>query len=69
MASIVISSLNLLRRGRRDPGARRWFGNRNFWNPPVQQVKDRLRLFVVPPYSPEINPDDRIIQDVTGNGG
>jgi hypothetical protein len=35
----------------------------------VQQVKDRLRLFVVPPYSPEINPDDRIIQDVTGNGG
>ena len=61
--------VELLRRGRRTPGAPRWFGNRNFWNPPVQQVKDRLRLFVVPPYSPEINPDDRIIQDVTGNGG
>src|SRR6516164_803400 len=60
--------VELLRRGRRTPGAPRWFGNRNFWNPPVQQVKDRLRLFVLPPYSPEINRDELVWNVVKNHG-
>jgi transposase len=29
----------------------------------VHQVKDRLRLFFLPPYSPEINPDELVWND------
>jgi hypothetical protein len=32
------------------------------------QVKDRLRLFFLPPYSPDINPDELIWNDVKSNG-
>ena len=32
-------------------------------------VKDRIRLFFLPPYSPEINPDELVWNDVKNNGG
>ena len=31
-------------------------------------VKDRIRLFFLPPYSPEINPDELDWNDVKNNG-
>ena len=31
-------------------------------------VKDRIRLFFLPPYSPEINPDELVWNDVKNNG-
>jgi transposase len=31
-------------------------------------VKDRLRLFFLPPYSPEINPDELVWNDVKNHG-
>ena len=34
----------------------------------MQQVKDRLRLFVLPPYSPEINRDELVWNDVKNHG-
>jgi transposase len=34
----------------------------------LDQVKDRLRLFFLPPYSPEINPDELVWNDVKNNG-
>ena len=34
----------------------------------VHQVKDRLRLFFLPPYSPEINPDELVWNDVKNHG-
>ena len=34
----------------------------------VHQVKDRLRLFFFPPYSPEINPDELVWNDVKNHG-
>ncbi len=33
----------------------------------VESVKDRFRLFFLPPYSPELNPDERVWNDVKGN--
>ena len=34
----------------------------------VRKVKDRLRLFFLPPYSPEINPDELVWNDVKNHG-
>ena len=34
----------------------------------LDQVKDRIRLFFLPPYSPEINPDELVWNDVKNNG-
>jgi transposase len=34
----------------------------------VHQAKDRLRLFFLPPYSPEINPDELVWSDVKNHG-
>src|ERR1700719_2513170 len=34
----------------------------------VHQVKARLRLFFLPPYSPEINPDELVWNDVKNHG-
>ena len=31
-------------------------------------MKDRIRLFFLPPYSPEINPDELVWNDVKNNG-
>jgi transposase len=31
-------------------------------------VKDRIRLFFLPPYAPEINPDELVWNDVKNNG-
>lgn len=33
----------------------------------VESVKDRFRLFFLPPYSPELNPDERVWNDVKNN--
>lgn len=33
----------------------------------VETVKDRFRLFYLPPYSPELNPDERVWNDVKNN--
>jgi hypothetical protein len=50
---------------RRDSGAHKAKSVRRF----VQhQVKDPLRLFFLPPYSPDINPDELIWNDVKSNG-
>jgi transposase len=34
----------------------------------VESVKDRFRLFLLPPYSPELNPDERVWNDLKNNG-
>ena len=34
----------------------------------LETVKDRIRLFFLPPYSPEINPDELVWNDVKNNG-
>jgi transposase len=34
----------------------------------VESVKDRLQLFLLPPYSPELNPDERVWNDLKNNG-
>jgi transposase len=34
----------------------------------LDQVKDRIRLLFLPPYSPEINPDGLVWNDVKNNG-
>lgn len=34
----------------------------------LDTVKDRIRLFFLPPYSPEINPDELVWNDVKNNG-
>jgi len=34
----------------------------------VDSVKDRFRLFFLPPYSPELNPDERVWNDLKNNG-
>lgn len=33
----------------------------------VESVKDRFRLFFLPPYSPELNPDERVWNDLKNN--
>jgi len=33
----------------------------------VESVKDRFRLFYLPPYSPELNPDERVWNDLKNN--
>jgi transposase len=33
----------------------------------VESVKDRLQLFLFPPYSPELNPDERVWNDLKNN--
>ena len=33
----------------------------------VEENKDRLQLFHLPPYSPELNPDERVWNDVKNN--
>ena len=33
----------------------------------VDSVKDRFRLFFLPPYSPELNPDERVWNDLKNN--
>jgi transposase len=33
----------------------------------LETVKDRLRLFFLPPYSPELNPDERVWNDLKNN--
>jgi transposase len=33
----------------------------------VESRKDRLRLFLLPPYSPELNPDERVWNDLKNN--
>lgn len=33
----------------------------------VESMKDRLRLFFLPPYSPELNPDERVWNDLKNN--
>jgi transposase len=33
----------------------------------VESVKDRFRLFLLPPYSPELNPDERVWNDLKNN--
>ncbi len=34
----------------------------------LETVKDRIRLFFLPPYSPEVNPDELVWNDVKNNG-
>jgi transposase len=34
----------------------------------VDSIKDRFRLFYLPPYSPELNPDERVWNDLKNNG-
>lgn len=34
----------------------------------VESMNDRLRLFFLPPYSPELNPDERVWNDLKNNG-
>lgn len=33
----------------------------------IETIKDRFRLFFLPPYSPELNPDERVWNDVKNN--
>jgi transposase len=33
----------------------------------IKSVKDRFRLFFLPPYSPELNPDERVWNDLKNN--
>ena len=33
----------------------------------LETVKSRIRLFFLPPYSPEINPDELVWNDVKNN--
>jgi len=33
----------------------------------VESVKDRLQIFFLPPYSPELNPDERVWNDLKNN--
>jgi transposase len=33
----------------------------------IETVKDRFRLFYLPPYSPELNPDERVWNDLKNN--
>jgi transposase len=33
----------------------------------IESVKDRLQLFFLPPYSPELNPDERVWNDLKNN--
>lgn len=33
----------------------------------IQTIKDRFRLFFLPPYSPELNPDERVWNDLKNN--
>ena len=33
----------------------------------AESVKDRFRLFFLPPYSPELNPDERVWNDLVNN--
>jgi transposase len=33
----------------------------------IESVKDRFRLFFLPPYSPELNPDERVWNDLKNN--
>jgi transposase len=33
----------------------------------VESAKDRLQLFLLPPYSPELNPDERVWNDLKNN--
>ena len=33
----------------------------------VKRIKDRFRLFFLPPYSPELNPDERVWNDLKNN--
>jgi transposase len=33
----------------------------------IESVKDRFRLFYLPPYSPELNPDERVWNDLKNN--
>ncbi len=33
----------------------------------IETVKDRFRLFFLPPYSPELNPDERVWNDLKNN--
>ena len=33
----------------------------------IETVKDRFQLFVLPPYSPELNPDERVWNDLKNN--
>jgi transposase len=34
----------------------------------VETVSDKLRLFILPPYSPELNPDELVWNDLKNNG-
>ena len=34
----------------------------------IDSIKDRFRLFFLPPYSPELNPDERVWNDLKNNG-
>jgi transposase len=34
----------------------------------VESAKDRLQLYFRPPYSPELNPDERVCNDLKNNG-
>ena len=34
----------------------------------LETVKDRIRLFFLPPYAPQINPDELVWNDVKNNG-
>ena len=33
----------------------------------IETVKDRFQLFLLPPYSPELNPDERVWNDLKNN--
>ena len=33
----------------------------------IETIKDRFRLFLLPPYSPELNPDERVWNDLKNN--
>ena len=33
----------------------------------IETVKDRFQLFILPPYSPELNPDERVWNDLKNN--
>ena len=34
----------------------------------VESIKDKLQLFYLPPYSPELNPDEHVWNDLKNNG-
>lgn len=34
----------------------------------IETIKERFRLFFLPPYSPELNPDERVWNDLKNNG-